>query len=362
MYRWQAISIDIDDETGEAYVVLNRSGEDSYIVRLDPSSSMMMDQCTLPHGFMVNSIHVEQGMNGFLPFIFETVASRSDPVTMGFSFTGVTDADNSFDGLVDISSPVVEIPWHMPSVDVMVWGRGDAGLKKTKQGSGKTFDAADFGDPVSPIRLPVFTWSSESVVRIPSILVSMSDGKYAIVDVNYGTGEAVTRELIEEWVVPLGGMPATSIAVKEDGQIIAMANSLGVVEADSCTLSPISSVEQGSGWVSGGGSLRVGGFLSDGRVIGCSTEDGRLFTTQEITIYSSSSSHEWPSSSSSSSSQSGLSSSSSSSKSSLSSSSSSTSSSSSSSSSVSIGIEDGVGVMIIGERLPEQSGPLFVIG
>ena len=286
------MALDIDEATGEAYVAVESPGRISYIIRVNPSATGPVDQCSLPPGYTINAIYVEQGPNGLLPFYFESVAARESPADMPFSFTGTETGTDDFNNLVDLSPTTDAVARHLGPVGVMVWGRGHAGLGGAREGVVHTFDAAGFHDPVAPIRLPVFTWSSGSIRRLPSIMVALSDGTYKIMDYDPVSGKAKARAITGDLGWLIGNGPATSMAVNPGGNTVFVVNRTGMVEVDPTGMVPVAAVETGEGHIGGGGAagLSVSSFLPDGTVMGCSGGDGSLFSTHETVINSSSSS------------------------------------------------------------------------
>ena len=163
-------SIDIDLQTGEAFVGLIDVDGNTEIVRIDRSCSEIIDGSIMPFQDIPGSIYIEQDSQGVLPFSIEgETAVGTSNKELGFSITAAaeTEAFNPVEFFVekteiegDFDSSEDEIEVDSPLTKIQVWGGEYEGINGILAGVVPGLAHEEIRVPTETTRLPVFTWTS----------------------------------------------------------------------------------------------------------------------------------------------------------------------------------------------------------
>lgn len=249
-------SIDIDLETGDAFIASVFSNDYMGIVRLDSSCSQIIDTSTIPIQESPGSLFIDQGRYGLLPFSIEIVGSpNSSNGQLGFSIT--TDNGLEFDDNVFMSAPTEiegvltgdedSVEFGEPSKLVEIWGDGNAGVNEVKAGSlpGLAFETSRTLDRI--VRLPRFSWSSSAIQSNLLFFVGRDNGQIDQYRLNENViankGEVFTLSKSRSGRLnPLLKNPITGIAANLKSQTIYFSSQRGVEMLDVSTLQPLAFV------------------------------------------------------------------------------------------------------------------------
>ena len=260
-------------DTGDAFVSAWTEAGDSQIVRIDSVNQSSTGHMFLPRNSVPRAVFVEQTFNGILPFHFEVVSAGDDIDQLGFGYEGVSLTEEFNTDLFSPEGGYDELlhSAHEAELDVLIWYRGDSGIMGTREGVGRTFDAASDRDPDLVTRLPVFSWDSTQYMAKPSMIISDSGG--GLHRIVYNQSEETIEESVAKdgKLLPFGEQQILGISSvdNETDLFIYTDTYLGIIDGDS--VEPVAAMEVSE-------ELNVTSQYPRGKAWGVIPSEGNIFT------------------------------------------------------------------------------------
>jgi hypothetical protein len=243
--------IDVDLETGEAYIGLRNKSMYFEIVKLDSGCSEIIDRSVVPIQDDPTGLIIDQGRQGILPFSIEKIQgiqTQSEPPVPSNGITNQEFVDNFFEEdpqelIADMSESEDDIGVKSPNSKIQVWVDDKAGIHSVKLGSlpGLAFESSR--NVKNVIRLPSFSWLSNSVKGGEVLYIGRDSGKvdkYSIDQtLTRNTGSLLLLESLDPRLSPIGAHGITGIASNPSSQNVFVSSENGTMLIDASTLKPL---------------------------------------------------------------------------------------------------------------------------
>lgn len=252
-------SIDIDLQSGDAFVSLVDVDGNVEVARIDRGCSSVIDGCILPIQGTPGAVFIEQNRFGVLPFSIEVLqGSVKSNSQMDFSIDGINSAQE-FDREIfftgkteiegDFESSEDEVEIDNSRTKIQIWASGDTGIRSVKFGSLPGLAHETEIIPSETIRLPRFTWSSLGV-KIESLLfIGRENGQidqYVFSPselIGAKESELVANNSISPTINPLRINEINGICTNNESPSVFLSSKRGVIMVDAETLKIISFVK-----------------------------------------------------------------------------------------------------------------------